>query len=70
MNLIDVTVWATDGSDPIDFENVNYISLVNHETFGIPRLISEPRVKSEGLPVKILYVNPTNITAMEATRKS
>ncbi len=57
-----------------EFDNVNYISFVSSPggsgegTYGIPAMISEDRVKRDGLPVKILYVNPANIVAMEAER--
>lgn len=74
-NHIDVTVYPTgealaDHPDGLHFENVNFISLVAFNTYGIPAIISEPATKDEGLPVRILYVNPANITAMEAVRES
>jgi hypothetical protein len=70
MNTINVRVFpaADETGEPIEFSGINYISLVNEETYGIPALIAEERVKLEGLPVKILYVNPQNISAMEAER--
>lgn len=61
---------ARNDEDVITYEDVNYISLVNSETFGIPALITEDRIKAEGLPVRILYVNPENIAAMEAVREA
>lgn len=72
MNRINVKVWpageAGSAEEPIDVGEVNYISLVNGETYGIPALISEERVKTEGLPVRILYINPENVVAIDATR--
>lgn len=50
-----------------EFTDVNYISLVNNETYGIPALITEPRIE-DNLPVRILYVNPQNLAAMEVDR--
>lgn len=70
-NHLNVTVYpAKDiGEDlPLEFLGVHYVSLVSNETYGIPALITEQRVKSEGLPVKILYINPANIAAFEAER--
>ena len=68
-NSIDVTVYpSVQHAEAIEFKDVQYISLVNEETYGIPALISEERVKDEGLPVRILYINPQNIAAVEAVR--
>jgi hypothetical protein len=75
MNRIDVEVWpaaeaGADLDEPLEFEDVQYISLVNRDTFGIPALIADAQVKlRDGLPVTILYINPENIVAMAATRK-
>jgi hypothetical protein len=72
-NKIDVTVYPTgeygaDNPNGIEFSDVNYISLVTSETYGIPALLSEQKTKDEGLPVTILYINPSNIVAYEAKR--
>ena len=77
-NRIDVTVYpreplpemTDEGLDavPIEFSDVNYISFVSDETYGIPAIISEEKYKDEGLPLTVLYVFPANIVAMEATR--
>lgn len=71
-NSIDVTVYPADEAveEGIEFTDVQYVSLVNKDTYGIPALISEDRVKDEGLPVRILYINPENIAAFEAVRKA
>jgi hypothetical protein len=73
-NCIDVTVFpvagASDEPDELIFSDVNYISLISNDTYGIPAVITDPKVKEEGLPIRVLYVNPTNIAAMEAVRKS
>jgi hypothetical protein len=73
-NVLDIRI-STLGEEPADleFKNVQYISFVSSPggagegTYGIPALISEDRIKGE-LPVKILYVNPANIAAMEVVR--
>ncbi len=75
-NKIHVQIFAaaSDGEYGLEFDNVNYISFVSSPggsgegTYGIPAMISEERVKRDGLPVKILYVNPANVVAMEAER--
>lgn len=68
-NKIDVEVDLPNG-ETYDYKDVNYISFVTGETYGIPAIISERATKAEGLPVTVLYVNPTNIAAMKATRRS
>ncbi len=77
-NKINVQILAAGSDDDYgslhEFDNVNYVSFVSSPggsgegTYGIPAMISEERVKRDGLPVKILYVNPANIVAMEAER--
>ena len=82
-NLIDVVVYPADQSAAIEghaaeleFYDVNYISFVSSPggsgegTYGIPAILSDARVKGEGLPVKVLYVNPANIAAIEAVRRA
>jgi hypothetical protein len=76
-NLIDVVVHpANEDVAAIEFEDVNYISFVSSPggagegTYGIPALLADDKVKREGLPAKILYVNPHRITAMHVTRKA
>lgn len=72
-NKIDVKGVTQNGTS-FAFGAVNYISFVSSPggndpgTYGIPALISEERVKEEGLPARVLYVNPANIAALEATR--
>lgn len=70
-NELDARIFAKGPDDliQVDFRAVHYISFVSAETYGIPALLTEHRVKDEGLPVKILYVNTANILAMEAVRK-
>lgn len=67
-NLIHVKVVLRDGK-VCEFDDVQYISLINDETYGIPALISDDRIKDE-LPVRILYVNPQNVAAVEAEREA
>lgn len=64
---IDVIIHAKDDDVPLKFENVNYISLVNGETYGIPAIIAEATTERK-LPARILYVSTENIVAMDATR--
>lgn len=69
--ILDVEVWAArEAGEPgilKRFGRVNYISLVNSDTFGIPALVNDPRVQ-ENLPATILYINPENIVAVKAER--
>lgn len=74
-NRINVHVHHLNGEfEPLEFLAVNYVSFVSSPggqgegTYGIPAMLADNRVKGEGLPVKILYVNPANITAMLAER--
>lgn len=73
-NRIDVEVLAAGEAGAehglMPFSDVHYISFVNNDSFGIPAVLTEPRVKAEGLPVRVLYVNPTNVAAMVATRRA
>lgn len=72
-NNIEVTVYPTgealaDHPAGLHFTDVNYVSLVAFNTYGIPAIISEQKTKDEGLPVRVLYINPANVTAFEAVR--
>lgn len=79
-NSIDVTIYpaaydpTVDG--PLEFTDVHYISFVSSPggsgegTYGIPAMIADDRIKREGLPLRVLYVNPGNIAAMEAVRST
>lgn len=75
-NRIDVTIWPAENSDtePIILSGIHYISFVSSPggsgegTYGIPALLSDATRKAEGLPLRVLYVNPANIAAMEAVR--
>jgi hypothetical protein len=71
-NHLNVRVFPADEAveEPLEFLGVHYISLISNETYGIPALITERKVKDEGLPVKILYINPANVAAFEAERVS
>lgn len=74
-NKLDVQVIPSD--DPnvtLTYKDVNYISFVSSPggqgegTYGIPAIITENKYKAEGLPLRVLYVNPSNIAAMDVTR--
>lgn len=77
-NQIDVKVWPAGeagaaltelpvGGRQLEFRDVDYISLINDETYGIPALITE---RLNEVPFTVLYVNPQNVVAMEAVRKA
>lgn len=66
-NKIEARVYPQNSDEVLEFE-VNYISFVTEETYGIPAILSDASIKTEGLPVRILYVNPSNIAALEAIR--
>jgi hypothetical protein len=55
--LLSATVHTKDG-EVLAFEDVDYLSLVNGETFGKPPIIEG----NEG--ISVLYVNVENIVAM------
>lgn len=67
-NRINVTVYPKDSDDMIAFRDVNYLSFISFETYGNPAFLSEERTKVEGLPVRVLFVNPSNVAAVEAER--
>jgi hypothetical protein len=69
-NRLEVDVYpSVDPSDePLHFENINFISYVAFNTYGIPAVIGEEKYKSEGLPLRVLYINPANVVAVEALR--
>lgn len=60
---LDVTVWTPTGEEGIDFDNIDFISLVNHDTYGKPAIISDEEHARQ--PVRVLYINPNNIAAVE-----
>lgn len=67
-NRIDVRVFPSNDDTELTFKDVNFISFVVFNTYGIPAVIADAKVKEEGLPVKVLYINPSNIAAVEAVR--
>lgn len=71
-NKIDVRVFPADEAveEPLDFRDVHFISFVTGDTYGIPAVITERQYKDLGLPMKVLYINPANIAAVEAVRKT
>ncbi len=69
-NRIHVDVYPTGTDDLIAFEDVNYISFVAFNTYGIPAVIGEEKYKDEGLPLRVLYINPANVVAIDATRSA
>lgn len=73
-NRLHVEVFATGEAGAehgkVPFEDVHYISFVNADSFGIPAVISEDRYKCDGMPLRVLYVNPGNVAALEVTRSA
>lgn len=77
-NYIDVEVNPAGQTDiePLEFKGVHYISYISSPggsgegTYGIPAIISEEKFKRLGLPLRVLYVNPHNVVAMLAERKT
>lgn len=64
MGVASVTIYPADGEDEIVVRAVDFLSLVNHDTFGKPPIISD-----EGRDgVTVLYVNTQNIVAVLAER--
>ena len=59
-----VTVYPKGSEDEIEFTDVDAISLVNDDTYG-PAPVFHNDPSFEGT---VLYVNPQNISAMEATK--
>lgn len=74
-NSIDAVVYPmNEDAASINFDDVQYVSFVSSPggatdgTYGIPAKIAEEGVKSDGLPFRVLYINPANIAALELTR--
>ena len=70
---IAVEIWAKDGdldvaNPDLSFEDgeVDFVSFVNHDTYGIPPLIAgtEGRPATARTEDKVLYVNPGEMFAM------
>lgn len=59
-----VEVYPANSEEVLLFEGVDKLSLVNDDTYG-PAPVFEQNIGFEG---KVLYVNPRNIAAMEASR--
>jgi hypothetical protein len=70
------TVWPSDlaSEQSFAFDHVDYISFVSNTTYGKPAIIApgtDGFVNTpEGGVVKVLYVNPANIAALEATKEN
>lgn len=73
-NKLTAKVYPLQDGLRLDFTDVNYISFISSPggqgegTYGIPAIISEERYKREGLPLRVLFVNPANVAAMDVTR--
>jgi hypothetical protein len=66
------TVYGADGSD-LPFADVDFISFVTAQTYGKPAILAPGtddfvRATERDEAVTVLYVNPANITALEATK--
>lgn len=66
-NSMEVRVLPLGDAEIAEYKDVNYISFVNYETYGIPALLTENHIERQ-LPVRILYVNPQNVAAVEVVR--
>lgn len=69
------TVWPADGAtdESFEFRNVDFISFVSNETFGKPAILAPGTDNFQSAAdssVTVLYVNPANIAALEATKTS
>lgn len=71
-NRLDVDIYPNDdvSDEPIRFKDVHYISYVTGSTYALPAVITEQKYKDEGLPLRVLYINPANIVAVDATRRA
>ena len=76
-NKLFVRLYARDASfdpdhdqAPVEFEDIDYLSFINGDTFGKPPLITgEDRVR-DVLPITVLYVSTGNVSAIEVTREA
>lgn len=57
-----------DSGKSLTFQDVHFVSLVNDETYGIPAITSDDRYKQDGLPLRVLYINPRNVAAFFTER--
>lgn len=70
-NRLDVDIYPNDDiGEPIRLKDVHYISYVTDETYALPAVITEQKYKAEGLPLRVLYINPANVVAVDATRRA
>lgn len=74
-NRITVDLYPRDEADasavdPIIFEDVNFVSFVSDDTYGIPAVIGDPDAKRHGLPLRVLYVNTGAVLAVDVTRSN
>lgn len=68
--MLDVTIWtpsAREDEDRIEITDVDFISLVNHDTYGKPAIISDEEHKNQD--VRVVYINPNNIAAVEVHKQ-
>lgn len=59
-----VGVYPIDGEGKIIFRDIDMISLINDKTFGPAPVFFQ----NEEFRGRVLYVNPQNISAMEANK--
>ena len=82
-HLLDARVWPADAdadTQPLEVDDVNYVSFVNPETHGPPPVLANPKDQSmkanieaeiqEHGDVTVLYINPASILAAEVTRRA
>lgn len=64
--MIKGVVHGADGTD-VPFKDVDFISFVSDKTYGKPALIAPGEDHVQG-QIRVLYVNPSNMTALDATK--
>lgn len=72
--MLNVTVWplgSDKDSDGIEFSAVDYLSLINNETYGKPPLITADPGRDAAMArpgQRVLYINPATIAAVEVEK--
>lgn len=72
--MLNVTVWplgASKEDERIEFENIDFLSLINNDTYGKPPLITAD-IGSDTATARpgstVLYLNPATIAAVEVEK--
>ncbi len=66
------TVFGVESGNDLPFEDVDFMSFVSHDTYGKPAIIAPGTdgfaPAGERGKVRVLYVNPSNVIAVDATK--